>query len=659
MPGMYKREGVVSMSAFLISGEIHYFRVPREDWAKRLDLLLASGATCVATYVPWGLHEPEEGRFEFSSGPKNDLEGFLNLCREKGVDVIARPGPYQYSELRYCGLPAWLCENHPEIMAQDRQGNAYNNFAVSYLHPLFLEKAGRWFQAVLPILARHQKSRGGAIRHLQIDNEMCFHEWFGGWDYHRDVMGWGQPTGRWADFQKKRPRAAYHDFYFSAVAEYAGILARWIRGAGIDCALMHNAANPNMVPYFRDTVREIGGDFLLGVDMYFNLGMDFEANNPTPVFAANGFLGFEQLRLMGFTPTVLEMQAGNCADWPPTTPENLACWYNTCLAMGMKGVNWYVFTGGPNPEGLGGDGDLYDYRAAVGPTGDIRPSYAVLRDFSVFVRAHGWLSDAEMEHDYLLGLDWAHPRGKNDKSPDFGNAAAWALLRKGVLITGFCASRAPKLVDLALDDWVCDTGKPLIVCASRKMPRGIQENIVRYIKGGGSAVIAPLIPETDENGDRCAILKDFLGAGACEEIKGAVDYCFGGFSNIACETAFTCAVPEGGTQLALDRFTGRPTGFEASFPGGGKVIWLGMAWKHAKRVHEALFDALMERLGAPEPAVRCDNPNVWAVQRSHGGKRCLFAMNLFASPMEATVTPRGREAIRLSLEPMETRILLL
>ncbi len=56
--------------AFLASGEIHYFRVPKSDWARRLRLLKEAGGNCVATYVPWLIHEPAEGDIRFSDIPE-------------------------------------------------------------------------------------------------------------------------------------------------------------------------------------------------------------------------------------------------------------------------------------------------------------------------------------------------------------------------------------------------------------------------------------------------------------------------------------------------------------------------------------------------------------------------------------------------------------
>ncbi|MBC3993567.1 beta-galactosidase, partial [Streptomyces sp. AC563] len=47
----------------LLSGAVHYFRVPEEHWAHRLAMARAMGLNCVETYVPWNLHEPRRGEF--------------------------------------------------------------------------------------------------------------------------------------------------------------------------------------------------------------------------------------------------------------------------------------------------------------------------------------------------------------------------------------------------------------------------------------------------------------------------------------------------------------------------------------------------------------------------------------------------------------------
>ena len=91
---------------FLVwSGTIHYFRVPREYWRDRLLKLKECGFNTVETYTCWNLHEPEEGKFDFSG--MLDIEAFLQTAQELGLYVILRPGPYICAEWDFGGLPGY------------------------------------------------------------------------------------------------------------------------------------------------------------------------------------------------------------------------------------------------------------------------------------------------------------------------------------------------------------------------------------------------------------------------------------------------------------------------------------------------------------------------------------------------------------------------
>ena len=94
----------------IVSGAIHYFRVHPAYWRDRLKKLRATGANTVETYVPWNLHEPERGVFDFGDGGR-DFSEFLNVRRyvemaqEEDLLVLFRPGPYICSEWELGGLP--------------------------------------------------------------------------------------------------------------------------------------------------------------------------------------------------------------------------------------------------------------------------------------------------------------------------------------------------------------------------------------------------------------------------------------------------------------------------------------------------------------------------------------------------------------------------
>ena len=190
----------------LVAGELHYFRVPRREWRRRMELFLEAGGNAVGTYIPWLLHEPEEGqyRFESSDGACN-LESYLELAAELGLWVIARPGPYQYSEMLWDGLPGWLVERYPEILARTIEGRPFRASSVSYLHPRYMEKVRQWYGQVCPILARNTVSRGGAVALMQVDNEMTgVHRWFSGFDYNAETMGFGRQDGRYPRFLQRK-----------------------------------------------------------------------------------------------------------------------------------------------------------------------------------------------------------------------------------------------------------------------------------------------------------------------------------------------------------------------------------------------------------------------------------------------------------------------
>lgn len=139
----------------LISGAIHYYRVVPEYWEDRLRKLKACGFNCVETYIPWNLHEPKEGEYNFSGIA--DVEKFIEIAGELGLHVIARPTPYICSEWEFGGLPAWLLADR-------------NMRVRSYYEP-FLEKVDSYFDELLGRLRPLQSTNGGPIIAMQIENE--------------------------------------------------------------------------------------------------------------------------------------------------------------------------------------------------------------------------------------------------------------------------------------------------------------------------------------------------------------------------------------------------------------------------------------------------------------------------------------------------------
>src|SRR5512143_1345064 len=109
---------------FVRSGEMHYFRMARGDWPARIAAARDGGLNCLASYIPWQWHEPEEGAFDFKGDrvPERDLGAFLDLVRKQGLWFFARIGPYVNAELARGGHPLWLYERHPEVRSKEASG---------------------------------------------------------------------------------------------------------------------------------------------------------------------------------------------------------------------------------------------------------------------------------------------------------------------------------------------------------------------------------------------------------------------------------------------------------------------------------------------------------------------------------------------------------
>ncbi len=673
-PQGYQVDG---QSVYLMSGEFHYFRVPKTDWRERMRLFKEAGGNVLATYIPWLIHEPQEGAFRFSGEDWLDLEAFLQTAQEEGLYVIARPGPYQYSELVYDGLPGWLVQNYPQVLAQNAQGSSFRESSVSYLHPLFLEKVQNWFDQVCPLIARYCVDQGGPVAFVQLDNEMIgIHEWFGSLDYHPLTMGFGRPDGRYprflhsrygqvealnvayesdyANFEQVFPiqpgaaaRAAlrrrkdYYEFYLGTIAEYSQTLAGMIRAHGIRVPLVHNSGNPGMNAHFLETIQALGSQYLLGSDHYYNLSQDWPQNNPTPQYALRMFVSLEQLRLMGFPPTVFELPGGSASNWPPVTaPDALAC-YLANLAFGMRGSNYYIFTGGPNPPGAGKTTDLYDYGAGIGAHGEVRPLYHAQKAFGQAIAQRPWLTQSQRLCDLRVALDFEQARaGYYWEAPIdglFSPNQAWDMLRRGPLTAALCAGLSPEMVDLASDAWPAETARPLLVVCSSSMSAAKQQRLADFLHLGGKALFMPVLPTLDESLNPCTILLETLGLKEfayhpLEQVRPTI----AGVRNVSGQ-AILCEPPTGAQVIGLDEFTRQPLAWTQSFAGGGSAAFIGLSWSYAMHEQGVMLQNVLETLGL-QPVLRCSNPNVWVTLWHKDGRALLFLLNLFTSPMPVEVS---------------------
>lgn len=141
----------------IISGEMHYERIPRAYWPARLKMAKAMGLNTIATYVFWNIHEPRPGQYDFSGNA--DLVQFLRDAQQEGLKVLLRAGPYSCAEWEFGGFPAWLMKN-PQMGAALRSNN-----------PIFMKPVEQWILRLGKEVAPLQIGNGGPIIAVQIENE--------------------------------------------------------------------------------------------------------------------------------------------------------------------------------------------------------------------------------------------------------------------------------------------------------------------------------------------------------------------------------------------------------------------------------------------------------------------------------------------------------
>lgn len=139
----------------IISGELHYPRIPRAYWRDRLLKAKAMGLNTITTYVFWNLHEPRPGTYDFAG--QNDVAAFVREAQAVGLHVILRPGPYVCAEWELGGYPAWLLKDRTlQLRSTD---------------PRYTAAVERWLvrlgREMKPLLVQN----GGPILAVQLENE--------------------------------------------------------------------------------------------------------------------------------------------------------------------------------------------------------------------------------------------------------------------------------------------------------------------------------------------------------------------------------------------------------------------------------------------------------------------------------------------------------
>lgn len=146
-----------------VMGEVHYSRIPADEWPAEVRKMKEGGVTLIATYVFWNHVEEQEGIFNWSG--QRDLRRFLEVCKSEQMPVVLRVGPFCHGEVRCGGLPDWLWSLSPK---GERGGKSIK---LRSTDPHFLFYVEKLYRQIFTQVQGLQWKDGGPVIAAQFDNE--------------------------------------------------------------------------------------------------------------------------------------------------------------------------------------------------------------------------------------------------------------------------------------------------------------------------------------------------------------------------------------------------------------------------------------------------------------------------------------------------------
>lgn len=661
---------------FVISGEIHYFRLDSRLWEKHLRLLKQSGANTTSTYIPWDWHEYAESKFDFSgeTDPGRNLLKYIELCKKIGLYLIVKPGPYILAEYELHGLPGWLlgrCSN--DARAQDEHGNVIASDLMSYMSDEYLKYAFLWYDRIMPLVARHQESRGGPITMMQVCNEVGVFQWLSGRiDYNQSVIllyrqflrekyrGIDDLNGRYGTryatfdevvaprgaIESKRDYCAYYDFhlfYRHYYALYLNTLVRKIRSFGIDLQLTHNIpgwiyGNAAELPMLISTYEEVMGtrsDIVFGLD---HIPEFVSYRNAHSDLACNKIL--EAMQPYG-PVWAAEFQSGTREHFVKSDARDMETFYFASLAHGLKSFNYYMFSQGINPKGKGFYGKMFYYQTPLSARAEKSPLYMVTKKYAGFInREKENLLLSEAEAFICVGLYKPYfyteltesqllrePRLHIEK---LGLSLDPKFVREEILFNGLL--RALQTLNFNydvrdLENTTVDallTYKQLWVVTTEFMGGETQNLLASYVTMGGHLVMYPAVPTLDTYLNPCPVLQDALNLTfEKSESPNKVDAfdIQDVFTMLHAKQVFRVS-----DETAVTRTkTGEVCGIRKRI-GKGTITALGYAFGYTTDEHLELYEKIIS-LAKIRKQAKVSDPDVQCVIRKGKKHSYLFLLN--------------------------------
>lgn len=514
----------------LFSCEIHYFRIPKDDWENVLDAAKQMGNTCIAFYVPWFVHEMKDGCFDFCGehGEECDLISWLTLLSRKNVDVILRPGPYIYAEMKNLGLPQWLVEEHPEARIMEYKDGVLRHsehaFAFAHNNPIFLYYVKRWLKQVIRV-CKPYIGKERMISMIQLCNEIpgvdiddmnpmtlqlhdtdsFFYRFYE--KHYQTIEAFNQAYHlSYTSFQELRPwemmeekrryekdhlRYYYEDYY----VRYFKTLKHVYEEEGIqDVVFLHNAYNPRAISLHLEIRKQIP-DLYYGIDNYFSLRSIFDERSAAyyceyaPSFAKAAFQ---------HAPFVLEHESGYWLDVPQVYGKDLYLFTIWSCLGGFQGFNLFLGHEGENKPGMGMLATTHEWQAPIRKDGSKKQSYFDLQQAYHEIINHKEIADGSLVYDlaysfpFRSGLIWESISEQSEQM--------FYYLYK-------CCLQG-EVVDFDHEGTSHDI---MLYLSDDQMEAEVQNRLLRYVAEGNHLILCGELPVLDAYQQKQTILIDALG----------------------------------------------------------------------------------------------------------------------------------------------------
>jgi len=559
---------------YLSSAEYPYSRDRAENWDNRLDKLRNCGVKVITCYFPWRHHElliNGERRFDFTGYTRDNrnVVRFLQLCQEKDLLVVAKPGPFIHAETNYGGLPDFVCPlNSPEIEAMlDHRGRPVTwpgsdpsddgKSAKPWplpapLDSVFLKNVQHWFKRVQEEIVSRFTYPEGPIFLVQLANEGIYSNaqrppWE--YDYSNSSLEYFRQCLR-EGYGSLSKYNELHDTAYSSWEEIEPV-REWKQSITIADLLAYMDWSSYQWRYMREIYRLYSSFLSTELPCMVNMnpplpdafGLDAWLSRVNPDEWPNVHYGFTNwIGIASDDPSVVERylvltkrrKGPNLEEnWGLTEPYGYSyrfaatCYSQTLLAIAGGATGYNIYTGAGTSLW---DDHLdrfqkkpYPSHAPIDESGEVTPKAQIMSFLNNFFENYGGEfleSRSPKPIAWVIYLPfayigaWSSGRSVHTCYKNGDHREGFRIPKCGTALTTFQRWLISSNIDYGLENLqavsvdILREYPFLILHGGFFMDRESQEKLSAYVASGGKLIVVGELPQLDGEFQKCTLLKD-------------------------------------------------------------------------------------------------------------------------------------------------------